>query len=418
MATFTLIFIAVSLTTVTKCYNFVQQLANWQEAQDYCLANYGAPLATITTEAEYQQALRDINGSRLDTFIGLNDRDTEGLWQWIDGTDCSYTITGLCTDDSHWSPNEPNDSGTEDCGVINPVGYGNKYNDLHCNSDCYFLCNPPNTKCVNTLLTDLNILSSTSGYSQSPYINTWLGESSIPMGDGNIYENFLVIHPPNHGTQSVEYELNEQYEVFRAVIGPEHSGVSPSGSCIWQNNWAFSYKFYVDNVLAYLSPTFNNWNQFVKIEIDVVNATVLKIETNSEGSNYCDHATIANPSLICPNSCTGSECNCQCGESDISVCIDDNVLNSNNAAIHHEKRNNDDHFQMDMDEQGNTKMVSHIWEIAALVFSLWIVILVAIIIIQRCKINKLRKLQYQIAPQDDDPENIIITETCKNLENE
>ncbi|XP_050186562.1 hepatic lectin-like [Myiozetetes cayanensis] len=64
-------------------------------------------------------------------WIGLSDRNSEGIWEWIDGTDYGSSFT-------FWKEGEPNDSGgNEDCAHL---WLGGRWNDVHCNYECFFIC--------------------------------------------------------------------------------------------------------------------------------------------------------------------------------------------------------------------------------------------------------------------------------------
>ena len=68
-------------------YFLSNQIANWREAKQLCI-NEGGYLATIAaqTENDYLKSkLRDI------VFIGLNDENTEGSFQWANGEAATYT---------------------------------------------------------------------------------------------------------------------------------------------------------------------------------------------------------------------------------------------------------------------------------------------------------------------------------------
>ena len=79
----------------------------WQNANQYCQDNYGTTLATITSQDDRDaaQAALQAAGSGW-AWIGLNDLTTQGTWQWVDGTDCSYA-GGDCKNDPFWNPGEP-----------------------------------------------------------------------------------------------------------------------------------------------------------------------------------------------------------------------------------------------------------------------------------------------------------------------
>ena len=63
---------------------------NWLDAQSSC-AIWGGDLTSITTERENNYLNTIITSSVGNCWIGLNDRDVEGTYTWIDGTMVSYT---------------------------------------------------------------------------------------------------------------------------------------------------------------------------------------------------------------------------------------------------------------------------------------------------------------------------------------
>ena len=58
---------------------------NWLDAQSSC-AIWGGDLTSITTERENNYLNTLITSSVGNCWIGLNDRDVEGMYTWIDGT--------------------------------------------------------------------------------------------------------------------------------------------------------------------------------------------------------------------------------------------------------------------------------------------------------------------------------------------
>ena len=58
---------------------------NWAEANQYCDDIYGTVLATITNDIEATLLLETAQALGQDLWIGLNDIDVEGAWQWTSG---------------------------------------------------------------------------------------------------------------------------------------------------------------------------------------------------------------------------------------------------------------------------------------------------------------------------------------------
>uniref|UniRef100_A0A8C4HRJ7 C-type lectin domain-containing protein n=1 Tax=Dicentrarchus labrax TaxID=13489 RepID=A0A8C4HRJ7_DICLA len=109
-------------------YYISSQEKSWQESRSYCLQR-GADMIIINSKEE-QEFMRRFQ--RL-VWIGLTDRETEGKWKWVDGTQLTT---------SYWGPNEPNShKGTdEDCGEIKFYDDENSWNDKPCESQNIWIC--------------------------------------------------------------------------------------------------------------------------------------------------------------------------------------------------------------------------------------------------------------------------------------
>ena len=66
-------------------------------------------------------------------FIGLSDIEEESVFVWSDGSPLGF---------AQWAPNEPNDSGDEDAGVMlgPPSAIYGKWNDFHAGATLPFVC--------------------------------------------------------------------------------------------------------------------------------------------------------------------------------------------------------------------------------------------------------------------------------------
>jgi hypothetical protein len=107
-------------------YVFSTVTKNWVDAQRSC-AEMGMSLMTINDSVEDQWLrAQQPSGS---VWIGYNDRITEGVWGWADGSASAY---------KNWVPGEPNNVNNEDCATTHGSQFG--WNDVPCTAGYRFVC--------------------------------------------------------------------------------------------------------------------------------------------------------------------------------------------------------------------------------------------------------------------------------------
>ncbi|XP_074486698.1 CD209 antigen-like protein C isoform X3 [Sebastes fasciatus] len=100
---------------------------SWQKSRDD-RQQRGADLMIINSKEEQEFGSQ----YKRNTWIGLTDRETEGIWKWVDGT-------ALGT--SYWYTGEPNNNNNdEDCGVLWGFGKENNWNDVPCSIQINWIC--------------------------------------------------------------------------------------------------------------------------------------------------------------------------------------------------------------------------------------------------------------------------------------
>jgi Ca2+-binding RTX toxin-like protein len=100
-------------------YYVLTESTTWQSAQDYA-RKLGGNLVTISNQAE-QDWLQSTFGKTSSFWIGLNDKDEEGKFKWINSENTSYI---------NWAPGQPDDfNGNEDYVGMN-FGPTSKWNDF------------------------------------------------------------------------------------------------------------------------------------------------------------------------------------------------------------------------------------------------------------------------------------------------
>eukprot|EP01084_Bolivina_argentea_P231501 390395_1 len=154
--------------------------------------------------------------------------------------------------------------------------------------------------CTPTYLTSLEPISG-----NTPLVNEQWDKYPIVMGDGNRYDEEMLIHPPENGQEYVEWNLNSKYLQLTAIIG------NTGPPCNSNNRLQFIIS--ANNSVVYTSQAFSG-SQYESIAIDLSGVNILRITTDSLGSACADWATIANPMLTCPApvipACDLNQCYC------------------------------------------------------------------------------------------------------------
>uniref|UniRef100_A0A3B5QVR0 C-type lectin domain family 17, member A-like n=1 Tax=Xiphophorus maculatus TaxID=8083 RepID=A0A3B5QVR0_XIPMA len=120
------------ITLNVSCYYFSNEAGSWDEARSDCI-HRGADLL-VMNNAEEKTFLAAL--FKKEAWIGLNDKETEGSWKWVDGTSPEF---------KNWHDSQPNNGGTsgrwgeEDCAHV----YNNdkaSWNDFSCDGAKHWIC--------------------------------------------------------------------------------------------------------------------------------------------------------------------------------------------------------------------------------------------------------------------------------------
>ncbi|XP_017316727.2 CD209 antigen-like protein C [Ictalurus punctatus] len=116
----------------SKLYYISIEKKNWTESREDCREK-GADLVIINSKEEQEFIIKQLGESNW-AWIGLSDRDTEGEWKWVDGTE-------LRSGTGFWYKGEPNDAGNnEDCAEIWTFPDKKSWNDKPCSYDTQWIC--------------------------------------------------------------------------------------------------------------------------------------------------------------------------------------------------------------------------------------------------------------------------------------
>ena len=114
-----------------SCYKLFDEKLDWKDAETHCQLE-GGHLVSIRSTEENQFVTKFV---KMDTWIGANDFNSEGDWEWSDGSTWDY---------SDWNPGNPNHDhlsmlSVRHCGIIE-TSYNKKWEDENCNQVINFIC--------------------------------------------------------------------------------------------------------------------------------------------------------------------------------------------------------------------------------------------------------------------------------------
>ncbi|XP_059181114.1 CD209 antigen-like protein A [Centropristis striata] len=109
-------------------YYISSSMKSWQDSRSDCQQR-DADLLIINSKEE-QEFIRRF---QIPIWIGLTDRDTEGVWKWVDGSPLTTRF---------WFDGEPNSyqSKNEDCALTNYHDNKNNWNDAVCDNKNFWMC--------------------------------------------------------------------------------------------------------------------------------------------------------------------------------------------------------------------------------------------------------------------------------------
>ncbi|KAJ8253702.1 hypothetical protein COCON_G00203140 [Conger conger] len=117
-------------TLTGTCYQFnFQSTLSWNEARISC-QQQGADLLSITELHEQSYINGLLTGYSSTLWIGLNDLDINGGWQWADSAPVKFL---------HWEPDQPNHAEEENCGVIRTEAMG-RWQNRDCSMALPYVC--------------------------------------------------------------------------------------------------------------------------------------------------------------------------------------------------------------------------------------------------------------------------------------
>ncbi|XP_053335824.1 CD209 antigen-like protein E [Clarias gariepinus] len=112
-------------------YFMYNEEKNWTESRQICM-DKGADLVIINNREEQEFISKQKVNGRIQAWIGLSDRETEGEWKWVDGTPLTTAF---------WASGEPNNAGgDEDCAEFYSGDTGNFWNDKKCTTKGNWIC--------------------------------------------------------------------------------------------------------------------------------------------------------------------------------------------------------------------------------------------------------------------------------------
>jgi len=164
-----------------SCYYISQQFNSklpWHEAQSIC-QQQGGMLVVINDDNENNfvfDQIKNDQGVVLATWIGFHDLQQQDSWQWVDGSDNTYT---------NWEPGQPDNwqdapAGTEDCAEFYE-GYPGTWNDQTCGYTRFYVCERDFNAAISTNCNEMDGWEEFNGMCYKFYSDSlsWTAANSV-----------------------------------------------------------------------------------------------------------------------------------------------------------------------------------------------------------------------------------------------
>jgi len=155
---------------------------NWDTARSRCEC-FGGQLATFGNDNEWNQLKTIRNKMNTNAWIGLDDKNQEHAWKFIDG-DTSYCDAHGphvqdCDDIPQWAPGQPDNwQGNQDCAYIWPH-FGGTLDDGGCAISFTYICEFPDNAFYTADTDSFPILPEPSNNNPNYYILEFTGFKDI-----------------------------------------------------------------------------------------------------------------------------------------------------------------------------------------------------------------------------------------------
>ncbi|XP_017310429.1 C-type mannose receptor 2 isoform X1 [Ictalurus punctatus] len=127
-----------------NCYQFnFQATLSWEEAHTSC-QQQGAELLSITKVEEQSFINGFLTGYSSTLWMGLNDLDLNGGWQWSDSAPLKYL---------NWETDQPNHEDDQNCGVIRTESSG-RWQNKECSMALPYICKKRPNATLDPFTTD------------------------------------------------------------------------------------------------------------------------------------------------------------------------------------------------------------------------------------------------------------------------
>ncbi|XP_028395191.1 uncharacterized protein LOC114519267 isoform X2 [Dendronephthya gigantea] len=174
------------------CYKHFTTRRSWGAAQYDC-SKYGADLVSIHDDREQDFLMYYYQDrSQFSLWTGLNDRDVERGYRWVDNSPVDYI---------NWEDGEPNDyNGRENC--VEMKSKSGRWNDLYCTNNLEYMCKK-NIECSSAISLDTSMVTVTDTYDA-----TSMGaEQAILKDEKDQYTSWCTNN--TSGTAKIMIDLNQ-----------------------------------------------------------------------------------------------------------------------------------------------------------------------------------------------------------------